>query len=673
MQALYVTDVNDDGVGDVLIVQGGAPGNPGEVQALDGRNGSILWRLPHPDITALELQVADVDGDGERELILGLERPVSGPNTLYVYDLKTRALEWSSVQEVGGVEAIEVADADGDGDLELLWAPKLLRTRPDGLIHWRKASSHQYDADALHVQPSAPIQTGIQSMLVADVMGDSKPELLVGADEDTSGRVYIYSLPDRTLVRTLQTEQGTAISGLGVGDVTGDGVPELIAGVSSTTTASDDAQVVAFNPATGQRVWTSPLLSLIFGEINGMRVVDLDGDGRVETVVTIGSSAGSVSVVDSAGSAVRVSGTDYLGLEVMQVVGDARPEIIAGTGTGLLQMLSSSNLAIVQEWQACDGPIRAVSRNPFAAAGAHHVLFTCGMQLKSADLDSGALATISAPIALNIGLRNQLVAYQDTSGAPTLAVTARNGVHVLHTTTNLQPFVRPGDSCTGVAFSTHWRDPLIGQLLYGDHEGDALTLTVTAMPGFGSITMGGNGQPSQFLFEGEPFKGPDLFAIKASDGELESPITIVGVNLENDAPILPSTLDLTVAPGARAASGFAARDFDDDPLTFEILQAPTKGVLTLTTGDNFFYDAPANASGTDTFVVRAFDQVEYSEPLTYTITIAATPPPPPPPPPPSGGGGGKGGGGGRMDGALLLLLGALALLARRRTRARATP
>ena len=86
---------------------------------------------------------------------------------------------------------------------------------------------------------------------------------------------------------------------------------------------------------------------------------------------------------------------------------------------------------------------------------------------------------------------------------------------------------------------------------------------------------------------------------------------------------------LVVNAGGVVSSVFGAVDNDGDPLSYQLVQAPTKGNFGLATdylANDFDYAASANATGTDSFSFIACDQHDAcSAPAIISITIGSEP------------------------------------------------
>ena len=158
-----------------------------------------------------------------------------------------------------------------------------------------------------------------------------------------------------------------------------------------------------------------------------------------------------------------------------------------------------------------------------------------------------------------------------------------------------------------------------------DVDGDTLSAVLVAGPGVGTLTLAAG----SFTYTPPTgFSGPVSFTYQASDGALTSTtatvtITVAGVN---DPPVAAddsySTNEDT--PLTVAAPGVLGNDTDadGDPLTAQLVTAPTLGTLTLNPDGSFTYTPTANASGTDSFTYNASDGPSSD---TATVTITVTP------------------------------------------------
>lgn len=237
----------------------GGPAREVVVSDIDGGvavahgDGSVAWRADL-ESTALERPfvweaptVADVDADGEPEVVLGSH---DGPAVLGA----DGAVEWT---RNGSATYTATAQADDDPALELVTAGRSVVWAYDGA-----SGALQWERDV----PGARLRA----------VGDGTPELYVGR---TDGTVVAMD------AATGETEWSTAVAGEDVmmpppvlGDLDGDGRPEVVA-------VTNDGSVVALAPDSGAElaayersvpIWTFAT------------VADTDGDGDEEVLVRYG-------------------------------------------------------------------------------------------------------------------------------------------------------------------------------------------------------------------------------------------------------------------------------------------------------------------------------------------------------------------------------------------------
>lgn len=101
--AMTLHNVDDDEQVELLFVA------DGRLYIYDGRDQFEEWRSDQDNITATEIIVGDVDGDGAEEIVL---------NDGFVFDARYRDLEWQSPEPFG--ERMALLDIDDDTILEVI-------------------------------------------------------------------------------------------------------------------------------------------------------------------------------------------------------------------------------------------------------------------------------------------------------------------------------------------------------------------------------------------------------------------------------------------------------------------------------------------------------------------------------------------------------------------------
>lgn len=103
LTAMALHNVDDDGQPELLFVA------DGRLVIYDGRDQFEEWRSEQNNITATEIVVGDVDGDGAEEIVL---------NDGFVFDARYRDLEWQSPEAFG--ERLGLLDVDDDAIPEVI-------------------------------------------------------------------------------------------------------------------------------------------------------------------------------------------------------------------------------------------------------------------------------------------------------------------------------------------------------------------------------------------------------------------------------------------------------------------------------------------------------------------------------------------------------------------------
>ena len=106
---------------------------------------------------------------------------------------------------------------------------------------------------------------------------------------------------------------------------------------------------------------------------------------------------------------------------------------------------------------------------------------------------------------------------------------------------------------------------------------------------------------------------------------VESDVATLTIVKTNTTPVV-SVGSVTVQAGQTVSINGLGTDADGDTLTWEVVEQPTKGSLSLsTTTGAMTYKANAGTSGPDSFSIRVKDGVSSSEAVKATITIEPEP------------------------------------------------
>ncbi|MEM7206237.1 MAG: Ig-like domain-containing protein [Pseudomonadota bacterium] len=202
-----------------------------------------------------------------------------------------------------------------------------------------------------------------------------------------------------------------------------------------------------------------------------------------------------------------------------------------------------------------------------------------------------------------------------------LAASACGGGSSSNSSDNTAPRASGGSIDAGI------NAPTTGQLTATDAENNTLTYTLEQAPSNGTIS-GLPNTTGSFTYtpdSGSSIGSSDAFTFKANDGDLDSNIAQITLNLTNTPPVAEDS-NLQIKTSLSMFSGqAAATDPDGDPLTFQLLSIPS-GSLQFEDDGSFVYTVPSSAVAGETtsFTFRASDEENTSN--TATVDIEFVPP-----------------------------------------------
>jgi hypothetical protein len=236
--------------------------------------------------------IGDVDGDRVPDFVTSApSKAIDGANAgrVYVYSSKRGTLLWTSDGKPGdrygsGIEAAGDVNGDGAGDV-IASAPfagyaRVLNGRDGAVLHTLKGETAT-EAFGMHVSG------------LADVNADRVPDVIVGAPGnprapgDLTGRAYVFSGKDGTLIFTFKGERAADQFGAAVSGSTKAGKPLIVVGAPAAgprrtgrayvyTGVSEKAAFVVDADDTGSA------LAAMFVAVPG----DLDGDGAEDVFLS---------------------------------------------------------------------------------------------------------------------------------------------------------------------------------------------------------------------------------------------------------------------------------------------------------------------------------------------------------------------------------------------------
>jgi hypothetical protein len=405
-------DVDNDGIGDLAAVAPFQNGNLGAVRVLSGATGVTIYTLggttPYEAFGAAVAAVGDVDGDGVKDLVVGVPGSTGSGLTgrVEVHSGRTGTLLWSQTDnQVGSDYGFAVAgtgDMNGDGVADVIvGAPRYfdaLTGKTPGAITILSGAT---GAPFFFLRGEIPLGTfnfsafGSAVAGAGDLTGDGIADFVVGAPGWTQtvagpgfGKVYIYS-SNGVLLRSYTGAQKSEHLGRSVAgdfDWNGDGQRDVAAGQPGSLSSPGF-------PATAGKMFVyqgpfnavaSPGSTKVFptketGTSFGTAVAvlgDTNGDLRPDISAGEPDLATGRAFVFSSGPAPAVLQpklvADVPAIEAFDVDGDGNG------GGGLSPSRTFFHLDAGQAWAGANYQLVGVPRPPFATNPTAQALVASG-------------------------------------------------------------------------------------------------------------------------------------------------------------------------------------------------------------------------------------------------------------------------------------------------------
>jgi outer membrane protein assembly factor BamB len=338
VEALQMGDIDDDGLQEVVIGDGAF----GDVHAFDGRTGQEEGVMS-ADFGPTDIAVVDLDMDGRRELLWGAGSTTTGPDHLYVADWPARTIITQTDHLDGPFVGPEVGDVDGDGRDELVAVTFGSDSGFDG------GRIVVIDGEQLTVRAISPgvggsaggssSATGAHDVVLRDLDGDGRREILVATDDFHEGLIQAYSFSAAnqfSLAWTNQVQPAGEFTSVEVADVDGDGEVEVLGGGSVEDDPGAGVFIYAYDAVTGAQKWRRQLPAAT-APVTHLVVANTDGDDAVEVAGL--AAGGNVYVLDGATRAVEA---------VIEAEGTALTSRATKTGVDLLLGTASGRMSVHQ-------------------------------------------------------------------------------------------------------------------------------------------------------------------------------------------------------------------------------------------------------------------------------------------------------------------------------------
>ncbi|MCS3679280.1 surface protein [Salinibacter ruber] len=276
-----IADVNRDGNQDLLVTGYDGSTRTATLYLGDGSGGFTEANAGLTGVSNGSTSIADVDGDGNLDLLITGDNSDSSANpttTLYLGDGTGGFMEAGAALTSVQNSSSSIADVDGDGSQDLLITGEDSSGTPTATLYLGDGTGGFTEAGAG--------LTGVDegSTSIADVNEDGNPDLLITGLSANSGPATTLYLGDGN---GDFTEAGAGLTGVensssSVADVNGDGNEDLL------ITGRDPVNIATATLYLGDGSGSFAKAGAVLNEVSlgSTSIADVDGDGNEDLLIT---------------------------------------------------------------------------------------------------------------------------------------------------------------------------------------------------------------------------------------------------------------------------------------------------------------------------------------------------------------------------------------------------
>jgi hypothetical protein len=345
IDALYVKDINNDGVVEILY----GDGQWGSIHCYNSVTQAKMWEVDNPEHGVTAINFADVNNDGKDELIWGAGWTSTGSDYLYVYDVAGNKLLWRSDDLDGPFYAVARGDVDNDGIQEIVAISYQSESGYDSgiiLIIDSQTNKLKWKCNGNFLYG---VWTGIFDLSIKDVDGDGINEIIVAAGAPYTGKIWIVDGKNHVIKSSylFSTEGINEFYSIETEDIDNDGKPEFV--------AMADGGLYVINSTDWSVKWR------VTTEPNYVRPVircsDLNQDGKKEIIIC----QTSIQIINGSDHSLWVSPeTDFVNIDTFDYNTDGITDIVATTKGGHIKIMDGKTKEILKDLSPENSSIASV-------------------------------------------------------------------------------------------------------------------------------------------------------------------------------------------------------------------------------------------------------------------------------------------------------------------------
>lgn len=306
---LVIGDLNGDGKPDLIVLNRTRTGSDdGVLGVLIGNGDGTFQPVVTYDVGGYysnAIAAGDLNGDGNLDVAVSVCAPTGstscpgpGDQTVAVFlGIGDGTFRPATSYDTGGAgytyaNSVVIADVNGDGKPDLLVGNACTQQGGHCVVDASVGVLLNKGDGTFRAATTYAAVGGVDSLIVADMNGDGKPDLVVGGWP----MGVLLGNGDGTFQPVKNSSSGGTL--IAVADLDGDGKPDLVGTVKGFVPAGSASSEINVLLNNGDGTFKFPLVFSSGGAgVSGFALADLNGDGRPDLVASNGQEAGTVGVL----------------------------------------------------------------------------------------------------------------------------------------------------------------------------------------------------------------------------------------------------------------------------------------------------------------------------------------------------------------------------------------
>ncbi|MFI5219595.1 MAG: T9SS type A sorting domain-containing protein [Bacteroidia bacterium] len=340
MNSFTVKDVTGDGIDELIY----GDGQWGEVHCINAMSLAQLWQITNPDNGVRGMQVADVNNDGQLEVIWS-------SNHIFIGNITTQAIVWQTLAIHGPFYGIAIDDIDNDGINEIVSVSIASENLGAGIISVFNALTHDLEWQSTPTFFPQTILTGIWGCKIADIDNDGDKEIIICTGKGYTGAIYIIDGQTKTIVAShlYTSENFSEFHMFDVADVDNDNYADLI--------VQCDDSIYVIDPITFLRKWSSASLeNSTYYMIGSLAIGNVTGASNKQIVV----AQRYLHILDPVSSQHWQSTDKYYAATLYDFDNDGLQEIVAANDSGKISIINGITHQVIHSFQPVKSRINGI-------------------------------------------------------------------------------------------------------------------------------------------------------------------------------------------------------------------------------------------------------------------------------------------------------------------------